>query len=226
LKLKKPDFLKEKFEVTYLMIALGCTGLLVAMVALPFVSTGYGMIRLYAVATTILSLFFVIGGVTVSRYLNQLIAVFRGKTLKKNASQVQAYLVILLVLIPYFLCVTGVTYQMFGVPRSIILNSEGEQYDPYYVHDQESHGAKWLKEYCESKSKIYADHHGRLRLTSQSKIPFYSSRLLPTTKRIDEGYIYLRYYNVVNSEFQSEYSHQFVGKSEIYDNGGSKIYRG
>ena len=26
-------------------------------------------------------------------------------------------------------------YQMFDVPRSIILNSEGEQYDRYFIHD-------------------------------------------------------------------------------------------
>ena len=63
LNFKKADFLREKFEVTYAMIAIACAGLLVAMVVLPFVSTGYGMIRLYAVATTILSLFFVIGGI-------------------------------------------------------------------------------------------------------------------------------------------------------------------
>ena len=117
-------------------------------------------------------------------------------------------------------------YNTFGVPRAIILNSEGERYDMLYVHDQESYATKWLKEHGESKSKIYADHYGRLRLVSQGKFSYYSSNPLPTTKRIDKGYIYLRYYNVVNDKFLSEYSHQFVGKSEIYDNGGPKIYRG
>ena len=48
--------------------------------------------------------------------------------------------------------------------------------------------------------------------------------------------MYLRYCNVINGELLtagqnavyqdiSEYSHQFVGKSEIYNNGGSEIYR-
>ena len=222
LNFKKPDFLKDKFEVTYFMVALACSGLLVVMIALPFVAVGYSLDRLYAVAITILSVFFVIGGIIVAKYLDKLLY---KKKIVKNKREVQGYVIMLLVLIPYFFCVTGVTYQMFGVPRAITLNSEGEQYDAYYVHDQESYGAKWLKEYSESKSKIYADHHGRLILISQGKFSYYSIRSLPATKRIDEGYIYLRYYNVVNGEFQSEYSHQFVGKSVICDNGESKIYR-
>ena len=223
---KKPEFLKKKFEIEYLMIALACVGMLVILIALPYISVGYDMMRSYAVTTVVLSVFFVIGGIMVSRIFNQLIAVFRGKASNKNTSQVWSYLTILLVLIPYFLCVADVTYNMAGVPRSILLNSEGELYDMHYLHDQESYSAKWLKEHGERKSKIYADHYGRIRLVSQGKFSYYLIKPLPTIKRIDKGYIYLRYYNVVNGEFQSEYSHRFVGKSEIYDNGGSKIYRG
>jgi uncharacterized membrane protein len=242
LNFKKPDFLKEKFEVVYFMIALACTGLLVAFIALPFVSTGYGIDRLYAVTITILSVFFVIGGITLSKHFffckkktcakrknNRFFdKTFFSKEMFKeeNASEVGAYLIILLVLIPHFLCVTGVMYNIFGFPETIILNSEGGHYDSWYVHDQESYGAKWLKEYNEDKMRIYTDFWGRLRLTSQGKISFDSINSLPATRRIDKGYIYLRYYNVVNGKFLSEYSHQFVGKSEIYDNGGSKIYKG
>ena len=58
LNFKKQEFLKEKFEVGYFVIALACSGLLVAMVAFPFISTGYGIQRLYATAITILSVFF------------------------------------------------------------------------------------------------------------------------------------------------------------------------
>lgn len=35
-KRKKPDFLKTKFEIEYLTMALMCAGLLVIMVALPY----------------------------------------------------------------------------------------------------------------------------------------------------------------------------------------------
>jgi len=215
---KKPDFLKDKFEVGYFMIALGCAGLLVVMVALPFVSSGYGIGRLYALTTTILSLFFLIGGVTVSRYL-----------------KVPAWLIILLVLIPYFLCVTGVTYQMFGVPRSIILNSEGEQYDLYYIHYQESCSAKWLGNYASEKTKMYADFYGSRRLLSQGKIqsPQYQFPWLSNPDIVD-GYTYLRYSNIMNGELIGRYSKVynltdyqdlFLKENKIYCNGGSKVYR-
>ena len=223
LNFKKTDFLRDKFEVGYFAVALICSGLLVATIALPFISVGYGMDRAHLLGIIPLSVFFVIGGIIVAKYLDKLLY---KKKIVKNKREVQAYLIILLVLIPYFLSVTGVTYQMFRVPQAITSNSEGEPYDTYYVHDQESYSAKWLKEYSESKSKIYADHEGRLRLVSQGKFSYHSINSLPTTRRIDKGYIYLRYYNIIDSEFLSEYSHQFVGKSEIYDNGGSKIYRG
>jgi uncharacterized membrane protein len=232
---KKPDFLKDKFEVGYFVIALACSGLLVIMIALPFVAVGYALDRLYATAITILSVFFVIGGIIVAKYLNKLLAVLQGKASTNNTSQVRTYLIILLVLIPYFFCVTGVMYNMFGVPRQITLNSEGEQYDTVYVHDQESSGAKWLGDEGElENTKIYSDALGGIRLTSQAGIRGYDTRSLPEEHKKINGYIYLRYYNVVNDKLLdrryeehdiAEYQDKFVGKNKIYNNGGSEVWR-
>ena len=238
LNLKKSGFLKDKFEVAYFVIALACVGLLVVMIALPFVAVGYDMFRLYAVAITILSVFFVIGGMMIAKYLNKLLAVLQGKASTNNASQVRTYLIILLVLIPYFLSVTGVTYQMFGYPRQIILNSEGEQYDTMYVHDQESYGAKWLKVHSEGKTKVYTDFYGKYRLVSQAS---FSSKLIDRSSLLEhkkiKGCIYLRYYNVVNGKLTgrssgtfynynlTEYNDVFVGRNKIYNNGGSVMYK-
>ena len=255
LNFKKQDFLKDKFEVGYFMIALACAGLLVIMIALPFIAVGYSLDRLYAVAITILSVFFVIGGITLSKNLSlNLLRKVLSKTLrekkalpkkqkegkkgeiwkgKENGSQVRGYLIILLVLIPYFLCVTGVTYQMFGYPRSVILNSEGEQYDLYYVHDQESCCAKWLGDYAEKRRRIYSDWYGYGRLVSQSKITpsLIDYWWLSDPTRID-GYIYLRYQNIVTGELiygeiynMTDYFDIFFEKNEIYDSGCSKILR-
>ncbi|MCK4731902.1 MAG: DUF2206 domain-containing protein, partial [Methanophagales archaeon] len=150
-------------------------------------------------------------------------------------TQVWAYLIILLVLIPYFLSVTGVTYQMFGYQRAITLNSEGEQYDLYYVPDQESYGARWLRDNGELKNTmIYTDLVGGNRLISQAGIRWYDGHsLLEEDKKIN-GYIYLRYYNVVDDKLLdrqneehniAEYQDKFVGKNRIYASGGSEIYR-
>ena len=234
LNLKKSGFLKDKFEVAYFVIALACVGLLVVMIALPFVAVGYDMFRLYGVAITILSVFFVIGGIIVAKYLNKLLAVLQGKASTNNASQVRAYLIILLVLIPYFFCVTGVMYNTFGVPRQIILNSEGRLYDALYVHDQESYGAKWLKNCMDQQNKIAVDYFGPNIFMSQTiSKGLTDSGALFKHKEI-EGYIYLRYVNVVNGKLWerggqwhnlTDYSEVFIGKGKIYDNGGSEVYK-
>jgi uncharacterized membrane protein len=126
-------------------------------------------------------------------------------------------------------------YNIFGVPRAIILNSEGKSYDASYVHDQESYSAKWLKENIDSKSRIYTDDKARTRLRSQGRI---SVSLVDVSSLIEHrecnGYIWLRYYNVINRKLAgprystynlSGYSHQFIGKSKIYSNGGSEVWK-
>ena len=249
---KKPDFLKTKFEVGYFVVTLACVGLLAMVITVPFIAKGYGLSRMYPFAITILSVFFVIGGLMIAKYSNKVFAVFRrNNPFRKNiderrASQLRAYLIILLVLIPYFFCVTGVSYQMFGVPRAITLNSEGRQYDKMYVHDQESYGAKWMKEYGEDETRIYTDYYGNVRLMSQGNIheSLISTWGLTQKIKCKGGYIYLRYYGVVNGKLIGpgpelfgksgaryvllnlpDYSYQFVERSKIYNSGGSEIYK-
>jgi uncharacterized membrane protein len=269
LNFKKPDFLNDKFEVGYFVIALVCSGLLVAMVVLPFISEGYGIDRLYAVAITILSVFFVIGGIIISKHFffftkrkpvlkekqkswiknisfkkktlpkkekegeNALQNSLRKSVEEEKGSEVRAYLIILLVLIPYFLFGNSVIYNIGGVPRSIILNSEGEQYDMLYVHDEESYGAKWLKSYANEKAKIYTDAYGGIRLRSQGGIRSNFAKLLIEDKiAIKDGYIYLRYYNVVDDKLlgsmpynMTEYTDIFGEMSKVYANGGSEVWK-
>ena len=260
LNFKKPDFLKEKFEIGYFVIALACSGLLVAVIGLPYIAVGYGVDRTYPLAITILSVFFVIGGVRIAKKLSFIKQTFR-KSLIKNfsfktkpllkkqkegkkdeiwkgkekGSEVRAYLIILLVLIPYFLCVTGVMYNIFGVPRLIILNSEGEQ-DYLFIHDQESSGAKWLESQAEQNTRIYTDDVGYHSLISQGGIsPRTIDRytLLEKDEKI-KGYIYLRYHNIVEGKLldaQNEehdimqYSNKFYGKNKLYNNGGTEIWK-
>jgi len=224
LNFKKPAFSKKKCEVEFFMIALVCSGLLVVMVVLPYVAKGYATSRLFCQVSVILSIFFVVGGIMTAKYLNQLKRsqqTFK-KSLIKNTSRDRAYLIILLILIPYFLCATGVMYNVFGVPHHITLNSEGNEYDRLYVHDQESYAAKWFKKYTETNTRVYTtDLFGRARLMSQAKIP--PNRIKELRYFYSGGYIYLRYNDVVNGRLE-EFSDTFIGKSMIYDNGGSEIW--
>jgi uncharacterized membrane protein len=195
---KKPDFLKAKFEVEYFIIAIACSGLLVAVVAVPYISH-YGLGRVYAVAITILSVFFVIGGIMLSKHFffftkrktvlkeKQKSFTKRSHRLRENGSEVLAYLVILLVLIPYFLCATGVMYTIFGDPKAIILNSEGEEYDRLYIHDHQQIAKEWL-----SSSEVV------------------EGRLVNKEKTIDN---------------MEEYLGGFDENNRVYDNGGSEIWK-
>ena len=222
IKVKKPDFLKTEFEVEFLIMALACAGILMATVALPYVSTGYGIDRLYSLVVIILSVCFVIGGITLSKHL-----------------KVWTYLVILLILIPYFLMVTGVTHQIAGMPASIVLNSVGESYEREYLHDQESCSAKWLKNYAEKSGVLYTDRFGFHKLVSQGD---FSPRSIDTTSFSKhgkiKGYLYLNYNNIVNENVTgrdriegditiniSNYRNTFIGKNKIYGNGGSEVYK-
>ena len=212
--------LTKKIDIVFFALAIICSAIMVASVALPFVSKGYGIDRAYLLTTVVLSSFFVLGGMTVAELIRA-----RWK-----------YLVVLVVLVPFFMCATGTMYQVFGYPGSITLNSEGQQYDVMYIHDQESISAKWLKDYAQEYIRIYADWYGTDRLISQgirTQI-YYAQSLIEDKKAIKEGYIFIRYTGVVDGKLMdryyklhniTDYEGKFGENNIIYDNGGSEIYK-
>jgi uncharacterized membrane protein len=170
-----------------------------------------------------------------------------GSTWLAKYMRVQPYWLLLVVLIPYFMCSTGTMYQIFNIPRDMTLNSGGNQYDYLYIHEQESYAARWLKNNGElENTMIFTDLTGDGRLISQGKIPpregeypirgIESMNLVwPAWKDIElvPGYIYLRYYNVTEGKLQSrnwelhsitEYAAKFAGRGKIYNNGGSEVW--
>lgn len=234
--LKNQNILKEEFEDEYLMVAFACAILLLIMVVLPFISIGYDMQRLYSLTITILSPIFIIGGIMVSKGMRIFFTSFRNEGLNKTPNRDMSYLIILLVLIPYFFSVTGVSYQIFGFQRSIILNSGGE-YDYLFVYDQDTYGAKWLGNYEDKHQKIYSDFMASRVLMSQGMISADSmERGLFAENISNTEYIFLIYYNTIEKKLfiindekinilkASDYQYIFINKNKIYENGGSKIY--
>jgi len=214
------NILRQKFDLEYFVISLACCAILVFAIAAPFVLRGYSATRTYFQMMLVLSPFFVVGGITVARWL-----------------RVRSYWVILAVLIPYSMCVSGIMYQVFDSPRSIALNSEGTNYNYLYVHDQESFAARWLGDHGELKNAIvYSDHTGYYRLLSLGALSpklFDEDSLIDNDKQINGGYIYLKYYNVVSGKLMDnryqghsiiEYEDKFAGRALIYNNGGSQFY--
>jgi uncharacterized membrane protein len=223
---------KGNIDTEFLILSLVCAGLLVIVVVTPYLTIGYSLQRTYTLAITVLSTFFVIGGITLSKYIKNF--------LLKNFTKIRACLIILIVLIPYLLCTTGAMYSILGIPKRIILNSEGWEYDYGYVHDQEVYCVRWLKDNFPMNGRIYADYAGAERLISSGHIlsPNYIWTLEKGDKRISEEYIYLTYFNVVKDKIIvyrvgygciayniTEYSEIFKWRNKIYDSGGSAIWK-
>jgi uncharacterized membrane protein len=215
------EFLLQKIDPLFLTITLVCSAIFAVAVAIPFVFMGYDLERALAPMMIVLSPFFVIGGMEVARFL--------------HARRV--YLIILIVLIPFFMCQTGSMHEIFRVPQSITLNSEGAQFDMWYVHEQEGYAARWLETKANEEKRIYTDFFGGVWLVSQGMIwqsAIYDPSFIEDKKVIGDGYIFLRGVNIIggkllcsNLEWHNltEYEHLFTGRNKIYDNGGSEVWR-
>jgi len=208
----KPNFLQSKFETEYFVLAMACSAILVLSALLPFVLAVYSMERTYFQMMAVLSPFFIIGGIMMARWL-----------------RARPHWIILVVLIPFFMCTTGTMNQILGYPASMTLNSAGREYEYIYVHDQDSYAAKWIKEYGKGGVMIYTHSLGWRVLKSQGKIPPHQIKgsfvsLYQEGKKID-GYIYLGYSNITVAKIVIEYPDIFARKSKIYTTGVSEVYR-
>ena len=217
-----PPFLLQQFDLEFLIFALVCCLILAVSVALPYVLVGYDMERTYLQAIVILAPFFIVGGIALSSVLE--------KITRKN----HVFLVTLLILVPYFLCNTGIVYQAFGVAQSITLNSTGQDYDYMVVHPQESYAARWLGTFEDQTVPVYSDYYGKVKLIGQGGIlgALYAKALIESDKPFD-GYFFVGYTGFVNGELldskiqwheMSEYNKQFASKNLVCSDGGSGIF--
>ena len=218
-----PDFLSNEIDAIFFILSLICLIILVATVAIPYVVHGYDLGRILLQMMVVLSTFLIIGGLELARFLH----------IKRS------YLLILAVIIPYFILTTGMLQSIAGNPTTIALDSHGPSYDSFYIHEQEIEACKWLGEKNEIGKKIYADLRGKSRLISQGMIPFrYIGDLDDFLQRNKDlnGYIYLRYFNVLERNVSASPSNEFLEsiqykdrlsmEGKIYENGGSVIFEG
>jgi len=210
---------------TYFSLIIVCSFILVLVETLPYLSKGYGMTRTYQLVIILLSPAFVIGCVTISKFL------------KQNST-----MIIITFLILQFIAANLLFYQLAGIPYSMLYNSEGVQYDQGYVHHQDISMALWLKNSKEDSSSACFDWGRRYAHTAGlfREITY----CFQNNKTTDEEYISLRYENVVNGKLQimsyseeygvkegrqknnvTEYFHLFINKNKIYNSRGSEIYK-
>jgi uncharacterized membrane protein len=126
-------------------------------------------------------------------------------------------------------------YNFFNVPRSITLNSEGDQYDLWYVHDEEVNAAKWMKDFLPQSADILTDIFGINIIRSHGERMINSDIFDSNQKRnIADDYVFLRYLNTVENRvilrnFKSanltDYEYLLYSKSEIFNNGGASFFQ-
>jgi uncharacterized membrane protein len=218
----------SNFDIEYISMMLVFLGIILSMILLPYVSVGFSIEKLYLQALVLLAPMIIIGSEVISKYLHI-----------RYAS-----LIILLILIPQFICGTYLIYQICGVPYSYAFNSEGYEYDLRYVHDQEVIAAQWLGNHDNSDLPIYTDCYGFKRLIGHGcgdrwryAFIYDQESVFTGNKPIRSGYIYLRYQNVIDGKFIPKQSgipfHQDIHntseysiflKDRIYSNGGAETY--
>jgi uncharacterized membrane protein len=246
------QFLNNKIYLAYLVMAFISLLTLILMLIVPKLSTGYGLGRSFQVQNTFLSVFFVTGGIILCRTIAGNIQSVNHVDKKQNnnyllrsilnclsnspfpeittrqegsakLSAPRAHLLILLVLIPYFLCVSGAFYAMYGTQFGITLCSEGYLYDYLYIHDQESSGMQWMTRLLErvdtSSTKVYASDFP-IQYKMASQIGLLGVELFKEKK--SSGYIFCGYGCIKNHDLND--SKLIDQSNEIYNSGGSNIW--
>lgn len=232
----------SKFGREYTSMVIACLFIWAIIIITPYMSQSFGLERGYYPTLIILAPCLIIG----ANFISNLPSLKkRGDNLYPSTGNFRSKLALLIVIViiaSQLMVNTGITYQMFGEPRSVFLNSEGLQYDIWYVHIQEVTSAKWLCSYTDYDIPIHTDiYQGKKAFTplqddlARIKLNTY---FFKNNKSVDTGYIYLGYQNVVDKTITpflfrktktrcvplANYSHLFVGRSKIYDNGGSEVW--
>jgi uncharacterized membrane protein len=236
---KVSSLLNNKPEIEFIILIVISTLLLFSIVLIPYVSVTYELDRLYSLAAVPLSVPFIIGA-RISFILIYKIKAYVIFNRTNSSSLIDAcipksipFFIMLFVLIPYLLSITGVTYQMCGYPFSITLNSKGTEFDDLYVYDQEVSSSKWLGAHYLQNTVFVVDPAGSRPLRSHGLIPANEIDYVSfSAQKLINSYLYLRHYNVVSGKLlidkmvkeMSNYKDVFRYKNKIYINSGSEIW--
>lgn len=211
----------------------------------PYVSSGYDILRVYSQFLVVLCPFFVIGVILLSHIITTTIHTMlkyapwlRSKLsghIDTKASVERANIVILILVILYFSSTTGFNYQLNGINKSIIFNTDGDQYNDIIIKEGELVGASWLMDYSIGNKNIYTDLYGRFRVIMgggfNPDYEYVKNRGLHSTINIKNSYIFMRHYNLVEHKILISPAERvdlmgirsIVASNNIYNNGECKI---
>jgi len=209
----------RKFPADYTILSFALLSVVFIVLIIPF--GGYDYQRPYSVALLLLSPMFFIAGFELLKFLNKKIS----------------FCIIFSILILQFICASYLIFQIFGIPYSVTLNSEGEYYNYFWFYDEEIVSSMWLKDNKEKNIAIYGDYLCGVKNVDKAGIGCHYN-FFKNNETITKAYVYLRYQNVkekkvrIDTGYESEamknineYTPLFINKNKIYNNGGSEIYQ-
>lgn len=216
----------RNFEKEYLLMTFISFSILVLLTGASIFIVGYGASRLYQQLLVFTAPAFVIGGETISKFISRF-----------NSKLNMNLMIVVIVLIAQFFSATYMIYQIYGVPYSEFLNSNGIRHDMYYVYDADVAGAEWIHEnnvgrpYM-GKPFVWGDKTGAF---IYYRFDIQSTQIFNPEFEITRAYIYMRTVNTIGGtiytyheagESLSNYTtNLFVERDKIYSNDGSEIYK-
>lgn len=232
---------KEFYLLCFLSVFI-----LFSLTILPYASLAYDITRVYFQFLYILCPFVVIGLFKICSIGNYLYIKIKNfifnisiKSIKNTIKVETRYHIVsfmlLIILITYFLCTTGLLYQMGSYHRTLILNNDGKEYEDLIITQQEYYASNWISLYSTYGSRtIYTDYLGRFRVIICGLIEPYVSIVInkiPEKDKLHENeYIFLRSYNIEKKKIgtytksSSYYDIPLLKySSTVYFNGRSKI---
>lgn len=218
--MKNPD--DSIMDLNLLSLAWASIVLFGIMLIIPSVFKSISAGRMFSQILVILSCFFVLGGIIVSKKIK----------IRKP------HIILLLIVLLSFSGSSGLISQFSGIPNSILFNSPQEINDNFYIHDYEAYSAEWLHNHITGKNTFYSDSYGAHRLISITGIPF--SRVgrgsLINQRVLGKGYLYLTSSNTINNTYSffkynnweyyhlSDLKYKYEHKNLVYTSGASEIW--
>lgn len=219
---------KMAIDLEYLIMSTLSMTLLMLGIILPFFARGLNMIRFYHIELFFLAPFCILGG-----------KVFFEHVLKRKT---KSYLLVLIVLVPFFLYQTDFIYEItrddsWSIPLSKYRMDVTRQIELGVLDEQDVVGAQWLSKFVDyERIPIYADYAAYYSVLGGGYGMIYREFLNLIDRNTivaAESIVYLRRVNTVSESFWvrgslsnfSEINFNPDNVTKIYSNGGCEIYK-
>ena len=210
---------KDRFGLEFTALALTAGIMILADAFSPVISQYYGGTRTYFQMLVILSVFFTIGVIALFQYVKVVPAYLKARP----------EVLILALLLPYFLCTTGVTAQLAGFQRDVALNSPSSEnalqsVKGNIIFDDEVASGKWLAKNQGAGANFFLATKTR-QLAEYGIQDYYVHALSEYSNYTPPRYIFLKNFDVEVAKTVENNANMFSDTSKLYDSGGSQIFQ-